>query len=272
MGNRVKYLKVLVLLCGGLFTSLTYAADPEWDDVRVDNEQLKNPVDYLSNDDLNDYENYYSRYSNNLKVRIADYGLTNESTGREDYKLQKYGVEILNKNKVYRFFKMSGTYNQELWLRVDNIWLDEEMGYIALTVLTNEDAYYRSLPIKKNDFTTYVYNLKTNKFIRLNLISESSPVDADGITTRRPMHCSAGARLSYSEKTKLFTYIDHIQKDCDVPTNEQTIKKMLIYKVTFDRNLECVSTNKLAGGCSDGNNVNGKIGTYPAEFIRMKKK
>ncbi|SDB82914.1 hypothetical protein [Acinetobacter boissieri] len=263
----MKYLKVLALLCGGLFANLSYADDPDWDDIMVESEQLKNPVDYLSNDDLN----YYARYSSTLKVRIADYGLTDESTGKENYQLQEYGVEILNKNKIYQLFKTTAPYNNAFGVRIDNIWLDEETGYLALTVRTNDYVNYRSLPQRTNDVTTYVYNLKNNKVISLNSISVSSEVDAKGDAIE-PLDCTVGVKLSYNEKTKLFTYTDRIQKGCDGPINAQTIKKMPVYKVMFDRNLECVSTNKLAGGCTDGDDINDGISTYPAEFLSMKKK
>ncbi|MBF7691528.1 hypothetical protein [Acinetobacter pollinis] len=263
----MKYLKVLALLCGGLFANLSYADDPEWDDIMIESVQLKNPVDYLSNDKFN----YYSYYSDDLKVKIVDYGISNESTGKENYQLQKYGVEILNKNKIYQLFKTTGAYNNKLWIRINKIWLNEEAGYLALTVRTNEYINYGTSPYKTNDVTTYVYNLKNNKVIELKSVSEISSVDAKG-NPAKAMDCTAGMKLSYNEKNKLFTYTDRIQKGCDGPINAQTIKKMPVYRVTFDRNLECVSTNKLAGGCSDGDDVNEKITTYPAEFLRMKKK
>ncbi|WEV49015.1 hypothetical protein OZX61_00555 [Acinetobacter sp. ESL0695] len=263
----MKYLKVLVLLCGGLFANLSYADDPEWDNFMIDDIQLKNPVDFLSNHRFN----FYSRYSENLKVKIVDYGVLNRSSGGYNYQLQEYGVEILNKNKIYQLFKTTAPYNDQLWVRIDNIWLNEEKGYIALTVRTNDYINYGSVPQRNNDVTTYVYNLKTNKMISLNSISVSSNVDSKGDAIK-PLDCTVGAKLSYNEKTKLFTYTDRIQKGCDGPINAQTIKKMPVYRVTFDRNLECVSTNKLAGGCTDEDNVNESIYNYTAEFIRMKKK
>ncbi|MEB5477152.1 hypothetical protein [Acinetobacter pollinis] len=263
----MKYLKVLVLLCGGLFTNLSYADDPEWDNFMIDDIQLKNPVDFLSNHRFN----FYSRYSENLKVKIVDYGISNESTGKENYKLQKYGVEILNKNKIYQLFKTTGAYNDQFWVRIDNIWLDEETGYLALTVRTNEYINHGTSPYKTNDVTTYVYNLKNNKVIELKSVSEISSVDAKG-NPAKAMDCTAGMKLSYNEKTKLFTYTDRIQKGCDGPINAQIIKNMPVYKVTFDRNFKCISTNKLAGGCSDEDNINESIGNYTAEFLRMKKK
>ncbi|MEB5477151.1 hypothetical protein [Acinetobacter pollinis] len=263
----MKYLKVLALLCGGLFANLSYADDPDWDDIMVESVQLKKPIDFLTSHDWN----FYSYYSDDLKVKIVDYGISNESTGKENYQLQEYGVEILNKNKIYQLFKTTGAYNDQFWVRIDNIWLNEEAGYIALTVRTNKYINYGTSPYKTNDVTTYVYNLKNNKVIELKSVSEISSVDAKGIPTQA-MDCTAGVKLSYNEKTKQFTYTDRIKKGCKGPTNEQTIKNMPVYRVTFDRNLECVSTNKLAGGCTDEDNVNESIYNYTAEFIRMKKK
>ncbi|MBF7691529.1 hypothetical protein [Acinetobacter pollinis] len=263
----MKYLKVLALLCGGLFVNLSYADDPEWDDIMIESVQLKKPIDYLSNDKLN----YYSYYSDDLKVKIVDYGILNRSTGKEKYQLQEYGVEILNKNKIYQLFKTRGSYNNQFWVRINNIWLNEEAGYLALTVRTNDYVNYGSLPERTNDVTTYIYNLKNNKFMRLNSISVSSNVDSKGDAIK-PLDCTVGVKLSYNEKTKLFTYTDLIQKGCDGPINAQTIKNMPVYKVTFDRNFKCISTNKLAGGCSDEDNINESIGNYTAEFLRMKKK
>lgn len=263
----MKYLKLLVLLCGGLFANLSYADDPEWDDIMIDSIQYNNPVNFLSSRKFN----FYSRYSDNLKVKIVDYGTSDESTGKENYQLKKYGVEILNKNKIYQLFKTTAPYNDAFGVRVNNIWLDEEMGYLALTVRTNYYINYGSSPERNNDVTTYVYNLKNNKMIKLNSISASSNVDSKGDAIK-PLDCTVGVKLSYNEKTKLFTYTDRIQKGCDGPINAQTIKKMPVYKVIFDHNLECVSTNKLAGGCTDDDDINDGISTYPAEFLRMKKK
>ncbi|SDB82922.1 hypothetical protein [Acinetobacter boissieri] len=263
----MKYLKVLALLCGGLFTNLSYAEDPEWDDIMIDSIQYNNPVDYLSSRKFN----FYSRYSDNLKVKIVDYGTSDESTGKENYQLKKYGVEILNKNKIYQLFKTTAPYNNTFGVRIDNIWLNEETGYLALTVRTNYYINYGSSPERNNDVTTYVYNLKNNKFMRLNSISVSSNVDSKGDAIK-PLDCTVGVKLSYNEKTKLFTYTDRIHKGCTGPINAQTIKKMPVYRVTFDRNFKCISTNQLAGGCSNEDNINESIGNYTAEFIRMKKK
>lgn len=263
----MKYLKILALLCGSLFANLSYADDPEWDDIMIDSIQYNNPVNFLSSRKFN----FYSRYSDDLKVKIVDYGVSNKSTGKENYQLKKYGVEILNKNKVYQLFKTTGAYNDAFGVRIDTIWLNEQAGYIALTVRTNKYINYGSSPERNNDVTTYVYNLKNNKVISLNSISVSSNVDSKGDAIK-PLDCTVGVKLSYNEKTKLFTYTDRIQKGCDGPINAQTIKNMPVYKVIFDRNLECISTNKLAGGCTNEDNVNESIYNYPAEFIRMKKK
>ncbi|WEV49014.1 hypothetical protein OZX61_00550 [Acinetobacter sp. ESL0695] len=262
----MKYLKVLALLCGGLCANLSYADDPEWDDPFIEGVQLKNPVNFLSSRRFN----FYSYYSDDLKVKIVDYGTSDESTGKENYQLKKYGVEILNKNKIYQLFKTTGAYNDAFGVRIDTLWLEDD-SYIALTVRTNKYINYGSSPFKTNDVTTYVYNLKNNKFIRLNSISVSSNVNSKGDAIK-PLDCTVGVKLSYNEKTKLFTYTDRIQKGCDGPINAQTIKNMPVYKVTFDRNFKCISTNKLAGGCSDEDNINESIGNYTAEFLRMKKK
>ncbi|WP_089606207.1 hypothetical protein [Acinetobacter piscicola] len=215
----MKNIKALILLLGlNLIISSGFAkTSNSWDDYMQDAIQINSPIEFI------DKYNKYTVISPKKKIRLTDFGNIEKNKNGVKYTLKKYGVQILNNNKVYNVFKTTTTLKSD----VDFALLYNYKNIVAFRVREFSTIDYIKSPYSTSEVTTYIYNFDSNNFSKITVLLSDSDLyggDVDLLT---------GDQFTFNSKKGIYTYLANIKyaKNGKIGT----------FKVDLNNSLKCIS-------------------------------
>ena len=215
--NKLFFLKVVVA-CGISFDFCYAKENSSWNDYFQDSTQVKSPVEYI------DAYNKYSVINPNLKIKLTDFGNINKTKKNINYTLKKYGVKVLNGKYVYNVFETTAT----LKSNVDFTLLYHDKDIVAFRMREISTVDYVRVPFKKNQVTTYFYNIKNNNFTEIPVMLSNSE---DGSEKTDLLMVD---QVTYDAKKGQYMYLANVKNYKDGKTSP--------FKITINSNLKCISS------------------------------
>ncbi|WP_338560420.1 hypothetical protein [Acinetobacter sp. KS-LM10] len=188
-----------------------------WNDTNQDSIQINAPVEFI------DTFNNYSVISKNIKIKLTDFGDIENNKAGKKYTLKKYGVQILNNDKIYNLFKTTTS----LKSNVDFNLLYHDKNIIALRVRDNSTIDYVKKPFRSFTVNTYVYNINSNKFSAFSVLNSESELDG------KQLNLLSGDQFTFNSKKGIYTYLANIK----YASND----RVGIFKVDLSNSLKCIS-------------------------------
>ena len=221
-----------IIIISNVFLNTSYAQqDYLWDDLMQDSIQIKEPIRYIGT------YNKYSVINPNVKIMLVDFGNRDNEKNGIRYTLKKYGVQILNKNKVYNVLKTAVSLNSD----VDFALLYYDENIVAFRVKEISIVDYVRIPFRRVYVSVVLYNLKHNNFIQIPVILS----DSEDETQQTDL--LFGDQVFYNEKKNTYHYYADIKY--------YRRGKIIPFKTTLSHDLECISSTL---GCD-------MMGVSPAE-------
>ncbi|OEY96740.1 hypothetical protein BJD20_01615 [Acinetobacter proteolyticus] len=215
--NKLFFLKVVVA-CGISFDFCYAKENSSWNDYFQDSTQVKSPVEYI------DAYNKYSVINPNLKIKLTDFGNINKTKKNINYTLKKYGVKVLNGKYVYNVFETTAT----LKSNGDFTLLYHDKDIVAFRMREISTVDYVRVPFKKNQVTTYFYNIKNNNFTEIPVMLSNSE---DGSEKTDLLMVD---QVTYDAKKGQYMYLANVKNYKDGKTSP--------FKITINSNLKCISS------------------------------
>lgn len=208
----------MIIACGVSFNVCYAKENSSWNDYLQDSTQVKSPVEYI------DTYNKYSVISPNFKIKLTDFGNINKTKKNINYTLKKYGVQVLNGKYVYNVFETTTT----LKSNVDFTLLYHDKDIVAFRMREISTVDYVRVPFKKNQVTTYFYNIKNNNFTEIPVMLSNSE---DG---SEKTDLLMGDQVTYDAKKGQYMYLANVKNYKDGKTSP--------FKITINSNLKCISS------------------------------
>ena len=215
--NKLFFLRVVVA-CSISFNFCYAKENSSWNDYLQDSTQVKSPVEYI------DTYNKYSVISHNFKIKLTDFGNINKTKKNINYTLKKYGVQVLNGKYVYNVFETTAT----LKSNVDFTLLYHDKDIVAFRMKEISTVDYFRVPFKKNQVTTYLYNIKNNNFTEIPVIH------SDNEDKSEQTDLLMGDQVTYDAKKGQYTYLANVKTYQD--------GKISPFKVVLNSSLKCISS------------------------------
>jgi hypothetical protein len=214
--NKLFFLNFMVV-CSVSFNVCYAKENSLWDDYLQDATQIKSPVEYIGT------YNRYSAISPDSKIMLRDFGNINRTKKNINYKLKKYGVQVLNGRDVYNVFETI----VPLKSNVDFTLLYHDKAILAFRMRELSTVDYVKVPFKRAQVTTYFYNINNN-FTEIPVILSDSE-DGDEKTD-----LLMGDQVTYDAKKGQYTYLANVKTYQDGKTSP--------FKITLNVNLKCISS------------------------------
>lgn len=139
-------------------------------------------VDYLTNNwtYLDDYQikssdrfdpigkyGEYSKLQDNLKIRLSDLGSKSITFRNQNLKMEMFGVEIKDGNKIYRIVN-EGRVNLNQHLVYTDYW---DNDVVAFTLMTSHiEPLHNTFNLEE---TLYIFNRKTKSFLKRVILDDN---------------------------------------------------------------------------------------------------
>lgn len=214
----MKFMKTftIIIICGISF-NICYAKENSlWNDYLQDSTQVKSPVEYI------DIYNRYSVINSNLKIKLTDFGNINKKNKNINYTLKKYGIQVLNGKDIYNVFETT----VPLQSNVDFTLLYHDKNILAFRIKEISTIDYVRVPFKNMQVTTYLYNIKNNKFSEIPVILSGSE---DG---NEQIDLLIGDQVTYDSKKGQYMYLANVKTYKD--------GKISLFKAVFNSSLKCI--------------------------------
>ncbi|NIE96396.1 hypothetical protein F3J02_07870 [Acinetobacter sp. Tr-809] len=215
--NKLFCLKVVVTCC--FYLNVCHAKEnSSWSDYLQDSIQVKSPVEYI------DVYNKYSVINPNLKIKLTDFGNIDKTKKNINYTLKKYGVQVLNGKDVYNVLRTTVS----LQSNVDFSLLYHDKDILAFRVREVSTINYVKIPFKRNQVTTFLYNIRNNSFIEIPVIL------SDSEDKNEQTDLLMGDQVTYDAKKGQYTYLANVKTYQD--------GKISPFKVVLNSSLKCISS------------------------------
>ncbi|ENX38409.1 hypothetical protein [Acinetobacter sp. NIPH 2100] len=208
----------MIIACGFSFNVCYAKENSSWSDYLQDSTQVKSPVEYI------DTYNKYSVISPNLKIKLTDFGNIDKTKKNINYKLKKYGVQVLNGKDIYNVFETTAP----LKSNVDFTLLYHDKDIVAFRMKEISTVDYVRVPFKKFQVTAYLYNIRNNNFTEIPVIQSNSD---DG---NEKTDLLMGDQVTYDAKKGQYTYNANVKTYKDGRTSP--------LKTSLNVNLKCISS------------------------------
>ncbi|MCH7292739.1 hypothetical protein MMP65_14920 [Acinetobacter sp. ANC 3926] len=215
--NKFIFLKMIVA-CNFFFNFCYAKENSSWNDYLQDSTQVKSPVEYI------DAYNKYSVINPNLKIKLTDFGNIDKTKKNINYTLKKYGVQILNGKVVYDVLRTAVPVESN----VDLALLYHDKAILAFRVREVSTINYVKIPFKRNQVTTFLYNIRNNNFIGIPVIHSDSEDKSE------QTDLLMGDQVTYDAKKGLYTYLANVKTYQD--------GKIFPFKLVLNSSLKCISS------------------------------
>lgn len=215
--NKLNFFTIIFI--SNAFVSNVFAnQNNSWNDIDQDSIQISKPIKYI------DSYNKYSMINPKLKVKLVDYGNIEKNKKNIQYTLKKYGVEVFNNSSIYRVFKSTAASKSD----VDFNLLYSDRDVLAFRIRKKSIIDYVESPHKNNSVETYVYDIKSNSYVLIDVLN------SDSNTVEGKTDLLQGDQFTFNIKTGNYTYLANIKY--------AEKNKIGIFKVNLNKKLKCLSS------------------------------
>ncbi|MGR0304521.1 hypothetical protein [Acinetobacter beijerinckii] len=215
--NKLFFLSVIVIFTIS-FNGCYAKENSSWSDYLQDSIQVKSPVEYI------DVYNNYAVVNPNLKIKLTDFVNIDKTKKNINYTLKKYGVQVLNGKDVYNVLRTTVS----LQSNFDFSLLYHDKDILAFRVREVSIINYVKIPFKRNQVTTFLYNIRNNNFIGIPVIHSDSEDKSE------QTDLLMGDQVTYDAKKGQYTYLANVKTYQD--------GKISPFKLVLNSSLKCISS------------------------------